>query len=72
MIKEYTNDEITIKWQSKLCQHAAICVKTLPKVYDPNTSPWININNASTEQLKKQINNCPSKALTFYENKKDE
>ena len=57
MNKEYTNGEITIKWQPKICQHAAVCVKTLPKVYDPNGSPWITIENATTEELKnKSIN----------------
>lgn len=65
MKKEYTNGEITIKWQPKLCQHAGVCVKTLPNVYDPKASPWISIENASTEELKKQVSNCPSGALSF-------
>ena len=68
MNKDYTNGEITIKWQPKLCQHAAVCVKMLPKVYDPNASPWITIENASTEELKNQISKCPSGALTFITN----
>jgi uncharacterized Fe-S cluster protein YjdI len=53
MSKEYTNGEITIKWQPKLCQHSAICAENLPKVYNPKASPWIAIKNASTEELKK-------------------
>ncbi len=72
MGKEYSNGEITIKWQPKLCQHAAICVKTLPQVYNPNASPWISIENASTEELKNQISRCPSKASSYFENAKDE
>ena len=35
MDKEYSIGEITIKWLPKLCQHAAVCEKTLPKVYNP-------------------------------------
>jgi uncharacterized Fe-S cluster protein YjdI len=31
MNKEYSNGEITIKWQPKLCQHSGICVKALPQ-----------------------------------------
>ena len=69
MSKEYTNGEITIKWQPKICQHAALCVKTLPKVYNPKASPWIAIENATTEQLKNQISQCPSGALSFTINK---
>jgi len=68
-IKEYSNGEITIQWQPKKCVHAAICVGTLPKVYNPKTSPWIAIENASTEELKNQISNCPSGALNFTINK---
>ena len=71
MNKEYSNGEITIKWQPKLCKHAAVCVKTLPKVYNPNGSPWITIENATTEELKNQINRCPSGALSFEVNTKN-
>ncbi|WP_194976356.1 (4Fe-4S)-binding protein [Aquiflexum lacus] len=68
MNKEYSNGEITIKWQPKLCQHAGICVKLLPDVYKPKESPWISIGNASTEDLKNQVNQCPSGALSFTVN----
>ena len=64
-IKEYSNGEITIKWQQKKCRHAAVCVATLPKVYNPEASPWIVIENATTEELKNQISKCPSGALSF-------
>ena len=69
MDKEYTNGEITIKWQPKICQHAAVCVKMLPQVYDPKASPWIAMENATTEELKNQISQCPSGALSFIINK---
>ncbi|MCR9154671.1 MAG: (4Fe-4S)-binding protein [Bacteroidetes bacterium] len=65
MAKEYSNGEIKIKWQAELCQHAGICVRSLPAVYKPNSKPWIQINNASSESLKHQISNCPSGALSF-------
>ena len=68
MAKEYSNGEITVVWKSELCQHAGICVKTLPKLYNPKERPWIKVENATTEELKDQVNQCPSRALTFYEN----
>lgn len=68
MSKEYSNGEITIKWQPKLCVHAGVCVKTLPKVYNPKAKPWIKMENATTEELKNQVRNCPSGALTFTVN----
>lgn len=63
--KEYSNREITIVWQQHLCTHAAQCVKRLPKVYNPKERPWIKIENATSEELKNQINHCPSGALSY-------
>ncbi len=71
MNKEYSNGEITIKWQPKKCEHAAICVGTLPEVYDPKGSPWITIENASTNDLRSQISQCPTGALSYTEDKKN-
>lgn len=68
MDKEYSNGEITIKWRPGKCVHAGVCVKTLPKVYNPNKKPWIAIENATSEALKSQINQCPSGALSYYIN----
>ncbi|AKP50665.1 (4Fe-4S)-binding protein [Cyclobacterium amurskyense] len=68
MEKEYSNGEITIKWQPKKCQHAGVCVKMLPKVYNPQNKPWIAIENASTENLTNQVKKCPSGALTYFVN----
>ncbi len=65
MNKEYSNGKITITWQPELCKHAGVCVKTLPKVYNPAAKPWIAIENATTEALIKQIDNCPSGALSY-------
>ncbi len=65
MTKEYSNGEITIKWQPNLCIHSGICVKTLPQVYNPKAKPWIAIEQAKTEELKDQISKCPSGALSY-------
>ena len=64
--KEYTNGDLTVVWKPRLCIHSEICVKTLPEVYKPNEKPWIQAENASQEELKAQIEKCPSGALTYY------
>ena len=69
---EYSNGELTIIWQPDLCQHSGICVKTLPQVYNPKERPWVKIENATTDELIAQINNCPSGALSYRLNKKEE
>ena len=68
--KEYTNGEITIVWQPKLCIHAAECVNGLPNVFKPGQKPWIDIQAASTEKLEVQVKHCPSGALSYYLNNK--
>ena len=71
IIKEYANVDLTVLWKPRTCIHAAECVKALPKVYDPNAKPWINIGNASSEELIAQINKCPSGALSYRMNKEE-
>lgn len=63
--KEYSNGEITILWQPEICTHSGVCVKTLPKVYNPKEKPWVKITNASTQELIDQVALCPSRALSI-------
>ncbi|MCJ0741401.1 (4Fe-4S)-binding protein [Pedobacter montanisoli] len=62
---EYDNGEITVIWKPQLCQHSGICVKMLPQVYNPKERPWIKAENANAQQLKNQIEHCPSGALSY-------
>ena len=64
-VKKYRKEDLTILWEAKKCIHAAVCVKELPSVYDPNGKPWIKPENASIDQLKAQIDKCPSGALSY-------
>ena len=63
--REYSNGEITILWKSEKCIHSAICVKSLPNVYNPKDKPWIKLENASSEELITQVAKCPSGALSM-------
>ena len=65
--KEYSNGEVTIVWQPKLCIHSGVCVKTLPKVYNPKERPWRKPENATTLELIDQVAKCPSGALSIKE-----
>ena len=71
IIKNYSNGELTIKWQQSKCIHSAVCLRELPKVYNPNERPWIKIENATTEELKAQVNKCPTGALSYFMNDKE-
>lgn len=67
MKKTYQKDNLEIGWEAEKCVHAGVCVRTLPKVYNPKARPWIKPENASIEQLKSQISACPSGALSYRE-----
>nr|WP_298998851.1 (4Fe-4S)-binding protein [uncultured Allomuricauda sp.] len=63
--KEYAKGDFTVVWKAEKCVHAGECVKRLPEVYNPKERPWIKPENASVEALKKQIDACPSGALSY-------
>lgn len=72
MKTQYKNENITIHWDQSKCIHAGVCVRSLPNVYNPKKRPWVKIENASTEELKAQINNCPSGALSYTLNENND
>ncbi len=65
LIKEYTNGEITIVWQSGKCIHSGNCVKNNPAVFNSKEQPWINPEASTTEKIIETINKCPSGALSY-------
>jgi len=65
--KEYSNGEVTVVWRAHLCQHSGICVKLLPQVYNPMERPWVKPEMASSSELRDQISQCPSGALTYID-----
>lgn len=68
LTKHYTNGEVTIVWQNKLCSHSANCVRGLPQVFNARETPWIKPENATTQELIEQVKKCPSGALSYFMN----
>ncbi|MCX6246974.1 MAG: (4Fe-4S)-binding protein [Bacteroidetes bacterium] len=66
--RSYTNDEITVFWRPELCIHSANCLIGLPGVFDSSERPWVNIRGASSKEIIKTVNTCPSRALLFMKN----
>jgi uncharacterized Fe-S cluster protein YjdI len=72
IVKQYSNGELTIFWKPRTCIHSRECVKRLPNVYKPDEKPWIQVENATTEELRSQIEACPSGALSYKMNNEDD
>lgn len=54
-----------INWDSNVCQHAGVCVNTLPNVYKVEDGNFVIDTSAATEEeLQLSITQCPSGALT--------
>lgn len=66
--KEYSNQDMTVIWKADTCIHSKKCWDGLEAVFNPNNRPWINMDGASTEAIKKQIDACPSGALSYRMN----
>lgn len=73
--KKYSNGEVTIVWKPAICIHSKICwdkLNGLPQVFNPRERPWIKADAASTQQIIEQVNKCPSGALSYFMNAKEE
>ena len=63
-MQSYRNGTISVRYDSKVCTHAAECVKGLPSVFDVNKAPWVNVDGATVVEIKRQVAACPSGALS--------
>lgn len=68
IVKEYSNGEVTVIWKPESCIHSTVCWKKatgLPNVFQPNTKPWIKLEGGTTAEIIKQVDKCPSGALSY-------
>lgn len=55
-----------ITYDEKVCIHSGKCVKSLPSVFQVRDSEFvITQDGASEEEIRKTVNECPSKALNI-------
>jgi uncharacterized Fe-S cluster protein YjdI len=67
-VREYSNGEVTVFWRADLCIHSANCLIELPGVFNTRKKPWINISGATSDEIMKVVDTCPSRALTHLKN----
>jgi uncharacterized Fe-S cluster protein YjdI len=68
MTKHYTKGGLTMVWQPESCQHSTLCWKGMREVFDPQKSPWVNIEGAEQQHIIDQVKKCPSGALSYVLN----
>ena len=57
--------KITVHWDSAKCSHCGNCINGLPAVFDLEKRPWVNMAGASSEEIARQVGECPSGALSL-------
>ena len=62
-VREYSTDEIVVEWQPRLCFHSHNCIHALPKVFDPERRPWVDLEAAPADEVEAAVASCPSGAL---------
>jgi uncharacterized Fe-S cluster protein YjdI len=63
--KDYARDGLTVHWDAEICMHSGVCVKTLPGVFNPKASPWIDVDGAEVDQIVAAVDACPTGALSY-------
>jgi uncharacterized Fe-S cluster protein YjdI len=63
--REYPGEEVTIIWQAHKCIHSEKCWRNLGEVFRYGQKPWVDASGASGEAIRKQIDQCPSGALSY-------
>lgn len=67
--REYSNGEVTVYWKPDLCIHSAKCALGLPAVFKPTRRPWIDLSQADSDRIIRQVGRCPSGALSVVDHR---
>ena len=62
--RTYSNGEIEVIWRAGRCMHSTVCFRGLQQVFDPRRRPWVDLSGAATEAIVRQVQACPSGALS--------
>ncbi|MEQ9266861.1 MAG: (4Fe-4S)-binding protein [Balneolaceae bacterium] len=64
-MKKYPKEDINIVFDLSKCTHSGFCARGLSEVFKPKERPWVQVENATKEEIINQVSKCPSGALTI-------
>ncbi|TCP27063.1 putative Fe-S cluster protein YjdI [Scopulibacillus darangshiensis] len=62
---DYKSDDLIVSFYPNRCNHIGACVDTLKEVFNPEKKPWVNLDQASVEEICRTISLCPTGALQY-------
>ena len=61
--RRYDGADVTVSYDAARCIHAAVCVRGLPAVFDPDRRPWVAPDAAPAPDVLAVVQGCPTGAL---------
>ena len=62
-LQVYEGDGIVVTFDPNVCIHSAVCLRTLPTVFDVAKQRWIQVEGAEPDAIVAAVAQCPSGAL---------
>ncbi len=63
--QSYGAPGITVTFDPNVCIHSAVCLRTLPAVFDVRRRRWVAPEAAAVSEVAAAIDRCPSGALRY-------
>lgn len=64
-LHEYRGTDVDVTYDASRCIHFAACVRSLPRVFDPGSRPWVMPDNGAPEAVVRAVESCPTGALQY-------
>lgn len=64
-IQTYSAPGITVTFNPDICLHSAVCLESLPAVFNVRHRKWVQLDAATAAEVAETIGQCPSGALKY-------
>lgn len=60
-----SDGSVTVHWDSDRCSKCGNCFIKLESVFQPDSRPWVKIEESTPEEIAKVVNQCPTQAISL-------